>query len=76
MGRNHPLTFGQEHQWVDIELDNGRRVLLCHARNRQDDISSGVQIGRWSPSETAKERCTLQLTQCVQHPLSGGRQQE
>jgi len=23
IGRNHPLTFGQEHQWVDIELDDG-----------------------------------------------------
>ena len=52
IGCNQPLTIGQEHQWVDIEFDDGRRVILYHARNGQDDISGSVQIGWWGPPET------------------------
>ena len=74
IGRNRPLPFSQEHQRIDVELADGRGVLLDHGGNRQDDIDRGVQIGRRRPPETVKKRGALQLTQRMQHPRFGGGQ--
>jgi len=35
IGRNHPLTFGQQHQWVDVKFDEDMGRIAHHGPGLQ-----------------------------------------